>query len=695
MEEKWFKRSFRRNLVDMHIPDWDEKFLSELDAKEYADTVAKANIDTAEVYANSHVGHCYWPTKSGHMHEGLKGRDILGEIVNLLHKRGINVVIYYSLIFNNWAYDNHPDWRIITAEGKGGKGLGRERYGVCCPNNKSYRDFTRAQLEELCTGYVFEGFWLDMTFWPTICYCPACKRRYASEVGGDLPKIINWDDSKWLQFQRKREGWLADFGIFATSCAKEFKPDVTVTHQSAAFIRDWKWGASTELTKASDYMSKDFFGGPLEQSFFTKLFYSLSEDTPFEFMTSRCDSSLREHTVIKPKELLEVQTYASLANDAAFVFIDGIDPVGTLNKDVYKIMGDIFKNVEEYEKYPGGRFCQDVGIYLSYESNIGLEENGKKVSEVENSLDYSSPHFRAAQNAAKSLLDEHIPFGVLTRKNLKDLSSYQVIILSNVLALDEEEAKALRDFVASGGSLYASRYTSLFGSQGRRKDFLLSDLFGASFLDETKEKVTYIAPADKGKHVLSTYSIKHPLSVFSSQLKVRPREGAKVLATITLPYTDPKDPTRFASIHSNPPGIPTDYPSVVLNEYGKGKVVYSAADLETANQEAHRVVFTNLIKLLSQKPFSFQTDAPKPVEVTLFHQKDKKRYLINLLNFQAELPNIPVEGIKLKVRLHKKEPRRLIKLPEEKELAYEVKKEYVEFIAPKLETFLILALDYR
>ena len=27
MAEEWYRHSFRRNLVDMHIADWDEQFL--------------------------------------------------------------------------------------------------------------------------------------------------------------------------------------------------------------------------------------------------------------------------------------------------------------------------------------------------------------------------------------------------------------------------------------------------------------------------------------------------------------------------------------------------------------------------------------------------------------------------------------------------------------------------------------------
>lgn len=695
MKEKWFQKSYRRNLVDMHITDWEEKFLSEFNPQKYVDMLTLANISLAMVPTNSHVGNCYWPTKIGHMHKGVMRRDILKELTNLCHEKGMDVIVYYSLIFNNWAYENNPEWRMVNAEGNETKVW--RRYGVCCPNS-SYRDFAVAQIEELSENYEFEGIWPDMTFWPLVCYCPACRRRYHSEVGEEPPEIINWEDPKWVKFQRKREQWLAEFASLITSTVKKLKPAATVAHQSAAFLWDWRMGGNVDLAKSNDFMSADFYGDSLQQSFFSKLFYTLGNNVPFEFMTTRCPD-LHDHTTIKPKELLEAQAYSALANNGAFLFIDAIDPIGTLNKKVYEMMGDVFKQIQKYERYLGGKYCQDVGVYLSFESRIDLSNNGKKVSDVVlgSATDRKiPPHSQAALCTAKSLLNNHIPFGVITKKNLKDLSSYQIIVLPNVLMLDDEEVESFKDFVASGGSLYASKYTSLLTKNGERKEnFLLSELFGGSYLGETKEGITYISPTQEGKNILIPSSVEYPLGVFSSQLKLKARKGVKVLATITLPYTDPKDPTRFASIHSNPPGIPTDYPSVILNEYGKGKVVYSAVDLEAVNQEAHQAIFINLIKLLSQKPFSFQVDAPRSLEVTLFHQKDKKRYLINLLNFQAELPNIPLEGIRLKLKLYKKEPRRLIKLPEEKELAYEVEKNCVEFVAPRLETFLMLVLEYE
>lgn len=210
MNKNWLKKSYRQNLVDMHIEDWNDSFLSEIDPKTYVELLKKAKIQSAMLYAQSHVGYCYWPTKTGYMHKNLRGRDIFGEIVELCHKEGIEIIAYYSLLYNNWAYEKHPEWRMINVEGKSSReGEGdipsSSRYGLCCLNNKEYLRFAKAQLEELCTKYDFESIFLDMTFWYIICYCDSCKARFIEEAGEELPTVIDWSDPKWISFQRKRE----------------------------------------------------------------------------------------------------------------------------------------------------------------------------------------------------------------------------------------------------------------------------------------------------------------------------------------------------------------------------------------------------------------------------------------------------------------------------------------------------------
>jgi hypothetical protein len=98
--------------------------------------------------------------------------------------------------------------------------------------------------------------------------------------------------------------------------------------------------------------------------------------------------------------------------------------------------------------------------------------------------------------------------------------------------------------------------------------------------------------------------------------------------------------------------VETENPAIVWRKFGKGEVIWVAGPLEMVGEERHREFFLSLIKELVNGDFSFEVDAPKAVEMTMFKQEEG--YIINLLNFQSELPNIPVFDIKVRIR---KQPR--------------------------------------
>ena len=91
-------------------------------------------------------------------------------------------------------------------------------------------------------------------------------------------------------------------------------------------------------------------------------------------------------------------------------------------------------------------------------------------------------------------------------------------------------------------------------------------------------------------------------------------------------------------------------------------------------------------------PVMFEADAPKCVEVTVFGQPDKRRSIISIVNFQEQLPNLPVHGVKVRVKLDGESPVRLLALPDEEEHPYKVEGGYVEFTVPVLQDFAIYAL---
>lgn len=64
---------------------------------------------------------------------------------------------------------------------------------------------------------------------------------------------------------------------------------------------------------------------------------------------------------------------------------------------------------------------------------------------------HPTSHRSAAMNLVRSLAEHHIPFGVITKKDLSRLSSFQVVVFPEVMSMDGEEIEALRGYVKAGG----------------------------------------------------------------------------------------------------------------------------------------------------------------------------------------------------------------------------------------------------
>ena len=689
-EQVWFEKNWRRILVDMHIPDWDTRFLAKLSPEVYVDLMEKGGATCAMVYANSHVGLCYYPTKVGRMHHGLKERDFFGKVLGLSHKRGLSVVAYYSLIFNNWAYIEHPEWRTIAYGSPW-----TVRYGTCCPNSR-YREFALAQTEEICSKYDCEGIFFDMTFWPGVCYCPYCIARYRREEGKEPPRVVDWQNPEWVRFQRVRERWLDEFAGVITKKVRSGNPKMTSTHQFSTVLGDWRFGVPFSMAEHCDYLSGDFYGEAIQQSIACKIFFSLSTKRPFEFHTSRC-LDLTDHVTMKSPERLHAQAFVAPAHSSAFMFIDAINPDGTLNKGIYAQTRSIFEKMSPYESELGGKLCADVAVYFSQESKFDPKDNGTHITQLKPYTMCQMPHWDAVMGSCRFLLMAHIPFCIVTKHNLSKLSNYQVLVLPDVLVMDKDEVKAVKNFVTAGGSLYASYRTSLNRKDGKvLSDFMLADVFGVSFSKGYIQGLTYFTPVDN--RLKSWFAPQDHMIHPMGQVSVK-TQGANILATRTLPYTDPEKGRifgkTFSSIHSNPPGLSGKEPSIIFNKFGKGHVIYATGALESADHDVNRRVFANLIRILLRKPLWFEARAHQSVEVVLFHQADRKRMLISLLNPNDKLAEVPFD-----VHLCVRAPDRfksfsVVRLPDSETLQHSVWDGYVEIQVNGVNIFTMLGLEYR
>ena len=694
----WYRTSHRRTLVDMHIEDWNDEFLSKFDAGAYFECLKRGHVQSPMIYLQSHVGLCNWPTKTGRTHRAFASGNKIKELVDLCHAGGKDAVGYYSLIYNNWAYENHPNWRMKDKNGKASREKGAEcrspnRYGILCPNNAEYRTFVTAQLEELLDIYDIDGMFVDMAFWPMVCYCDACRDRYRTETGREIPNNVDWHNPDWVRFQRKREDWMSEFARFSANEVRRLRPGLPVEHNYAPACFNWLHGVNEGPSEASDYTGGDLYGGHHEESFICKLYYELSRNQPFEYMTSRCDPDLAAHTTTKSLEDLKLHNYLTLAHHGAMLFIDAIDPRGTMNTRFYDVLGVVYQESIPYEKHLKGSMVSDVAIYFDMESKMrylpeeGSDQNSMSSVSLFESPVYptnegydllSYPQLNSTIGSAIALTNGNFLYTVIPNCRKERILDKKVVIVSEAPFLSDEEIEHFAAYVQNGGSLYMS---------GSVNPKLPKKLLGLEHLGYTDESITYIAPtADGQPYFGEMYDKDYPISYSDKQMRMSNPLGNKVLATITLPYTNPKDTTMFASIHSNPPGVRTDLPSIVYGQYGKGKAIWSAASFESNQQQAHKNVFLRLIQLVYGGNSMLSSTAPRFVEFTLFNDQERSRFLLHAVNVQEHMPYIKVGDFSVSLKTDK--PVRSVRLlPDSTEVKFDNKDGLLTFEVNDIELF--------
>lgn len=680
----WYEKSFRRHLCDMHIDDWNAEFLSKLDPEQYVNNLKRANVTSAMLYFQSHVGLCYFPTKTGKMHAAFEGReDTMRRVVDLCHQNGISVTGYYSLIYNTVEHDRHPDWRLIYPNGfsqrEGGAHNAKVefssenaagRYGMCCPNNIEYRAFVKAQIEEMAEYFPdVEGMFYDMLFWPDLCYCDKCRARWDREVGGELSRIPAPHDERWVLHMKKRREWMGEFAQWVTDLSKSlWKKPISVEHNVAvAVLKNDYSGNGKEVVNACDYAGGDLYGNIYSQSFTCKFYRAISKNQPFEYMFSRCAPRLAMHTQIKSRDIMRSAMFTTAANHGATLIIDAIDPVGTLDGRVYEQIGDVFSELEPHEPYLVGEPCADVGVYYSLESKCDRYKDG-------------FTNYNGAKIATETFVGKHILCGITG--DYAPLDKFKLVVAPTLRKEDSHDFDRLIKYVENGGNLYFS---------GGDCAELLDAFFGAKTVHRTDENVVYIAPCEKIADCFYNFNQNYPLNFESTAPIVEGIDPEYVVAKLTLPYTSRKD-TKFASIHSDPPGVKTEYPAIAARKFGKGRVLWSALPIETREIYDYRDIFVNLLKSELGLCPTVTTDAEDDVEITAFEQEDGSIIMHTvLLNSKRNARKVYPFTVSFKT---KKAPSSLVCLPEGKPLKSEYDGERVTFLVDDLDIFKTFRINF-
>ncbi len=467
--------------------------------------------------------------------------------------------------------------------------------------------------------FTVDGLFFGMLYWPDVCYCPSCRNRYLKETGKELPVQSECSLEEWLDFCDSRADWISDLAQSVTDHVHKHDPNMPVEHNFSAG-KAFSLCCRNGVSNASDYVGGDIYGGARNHAFICSLFRNMSKNQPFEYMTGRCSPGLKVHTVNKTEDELTRQALLTYAHHGAFLVIDAIDPIGTLDERVYSLIGKVNQKAAPYEPYLTGTLVEDVGIFYNIASAANLQTIG---GEMKNDLSFPSTkrtcnNHTASMQASAHLISAHVPYGITTKEKKDTWQNYRILIVPNINRLEEDIVDSLIQYVEQGGCLYFNNCD---------EPRLFKTLIGGEVVKYTDTTMPYLFPAKGYEELLPNYNEKYPLPMEMSVPLVQGIDPSKIRAYIKLAYTPClcDAPATFSSIHSNPPGISTEYPGIVETSYGKGKVIWSAGAIEFHEGRDYGIILGNILKMLVQRTFTITTTAPNNVELVSFTDGNKMR----------------------------------------------------------------------
>lgn len=377
------------------------------------------------------------------------------------------------------------------------------------------------------------------------------------------------------------------------------------------------------------------------------------------------------------RAMMKLHAMLSFINHGSNIFVDAVDMTGTYEPLVYSRLKNVYDDAAKFEKYfSKGKPCTDIGIYFNLHGKYDEEMPPMDISESKN-ISRAIPHLDSSINVSETLQRAHIPYSVYTSFHPEQWGKVKMLIVSDAPNMSKENMSELKTYVEDGGIAYIS---------GHSAQPLVEEIFGGKITGRTDETITYIAPEDEVASLFGEYSRKYPLTVYDSAYILEGATNGKVLAKLTLPYSlqastflvcadlelqveaDPNDPrNESASMHSDPPGIATDYPAMMEAEVGKGKIIWVCAPFENTSLTQPRKVFTSFVKKYVPEMRFASDDTPYVVEYQLWEDEEGK--YLSAINLQYADEVLPVFDFNICIRTEK--PAKITRVSDGREMGFE------------------------
>jgi hypothetical protein len=617
-------------------PEWYPGAGSKFNAKEYVKSLADSSANCVEFYVKDHHGISYYDTEVGVKSSYMEG-DYLAELCNEASERGIDVIAYFSVCWDNYMAEKNPSWLMRTPEGN--PILARYWPYLCF--NTPYKDYMLQQLEEI-SKYDVKGFWLDILRFPELfrrgCFCDFCRRKFKAITHYDSPGSLDPGNPAFRAYLKFQENSVASF----LRDVKMVAGDKEITFNGVGFLTPKAWndlcGWHNVESHAPEYP---------DQSFKSRYLSGLRK--PWEILTPGTNSGWTSWSA-KPADAMKLELAITSSNGGTVTFgtnpsIEGATEFQkTTIASQRKAIGEVYSWIKGMEQWiKGGEKIANIALFYAlstYEAMFGGHPNPGLDQDIFRARNAGQPVDALPREVVleatgfhKALYDRGFQYEILNEYSIDRIGEFEMLILPDQRYLPDEVVEAIRDFVKNGGKAIATYKTSLFGRDGKAMgNFAIGDLLGVDFLDVSEYTANYVEPLEG---VLETGLSDHIIPILQSSAVVRAKEDTKILANLRFPDAERSQTRFFFHEHSGPDprGVRVS-PMVTWNRVGKGEVFYVSAplgkDFYLREDPSVGEIIRNLVRAASKS--IVESTSGVGLEINLTRHQPGSRVVLHLVN---------------------------------------------------------------
>lgn len=564
---------------------------------------------------------------------------------------GVRILGVYPPCLQAEAYEKHPDWRRIDTNTRDIPSIDLEEFphgGMLCLLGP-YGDFFIDVLAEILTMYPdVDAFSFDGLHYGGVCYCQHCRDNFRNDTGQEIPNP-DLNDPAFRRYQHWADRRMEDCIRRLQSRLKGIKPEValvTWTTNAGRFghFLSIPRNMPARMNLLLDAPDQEFWldetnrGATIVPAVANAYIWAVTNHrTAFSEPYLMTHGNPYGKDSFPPHEVFRRMMLAIAYGASPSL---AIAQPKNLQDEIYRSLAEVQR------RKPWIMHHQPEGWAALVLSDNTRNFYGRSAGAVE------ERYLAHVFGAFRACVEEHLPMTLVNDWNLNpaDLANYKVLLLPNTACLDDNQVKAVEQFVRDGGGLVASVDASLFNEFGDpRPNFALADLFGVDYrgppevsadADAEKLDVNFaqaIGPDywEKRKNIfefrqdtssflnqglMRTYVADQPVTHKGAAVRVAPRSGdAQVIGTL-----------RTRGEH------PSEMPAVVVRQHGRGRVVYLAAGFDAGYYlyayPYQRLILANAIRWAAASPPPVRVEAPMCVHANTMRQvlADGERLVVHL-----------------------------------------------------------------